>query len=181
MIGRENETWTSLHRQRSAVKIELCQLLFGLLAGRLIVGVGLQLLNLLQIWLLAVENRRDIGTVRGGATNPAETEGTDDVFGAASVGMATATLARPLAALSAAITQARTCGLALARHASRLPAPPLARIHACTIGLPTVIRQFSMAASFESANADPLVELTNRPTPSIPQAPLDQESNWCSF
>src|SRR6266436_3863817 len=40
-------------------------------------------------------------------------------------------------------THALTLGPALARQASRLPPPP--RMQAMTIGLPTVLRQFSMA------------------------------------
>src|SRR5467141_4645946 len=40
-------------------------------------------------------------------------------------------------------THALTLGLALARQASRFPPPP--RMQAMTIGLPTVLRQFSMA------------------------------------
>jgi hypothetical protein len=69
-------------------------------------------------------------------------------------------LARPLAAFSAAITQARTCGFALARHASRLASapgafpPPKDCMQARTIGWPIVIRQFSTAASWVSAKAD---------------------------
>src|SRR6266851_3903217 len=48
-------------------------------------------------------------------------------------------------------THALTLGPALARQASRLPPPP--RMQAMTIGLPTVLRQFSMAwlSSRESA------------------------------
>jgi hypothetical protein len=94
--------------------------------------------------------------VRGGAIKPAGSAVPGANFGTASVGTATATLARPLAALRAALTHAWTCGLALVRQASRLPAPPAACMQACTIGRPTVIRQFSTAASCDSANADPV-------------------------
>src|SRR6266576_4951532 len=68
-----------------------------------------------------------------------------------------ATLALPLAALSAAITQAfifgNTPALHVARLASRSPPLPIPCMHARTIGEPTVCRQFSMACSFESADA----------------------------
>ena len=106
--------------------------------------------------------------VRGGATKPAGSAVPVATFGAASVGIATATLARPFAAFRAASTHALTGGEALARHASRLPAPPLARMQACTIGLPTFIRQFSMAASLESANAEPAGPI-RKPTATILQ------------
>jgi hypothetical protein len=52
------------------------------------------------------------------------------------------------------MTQARTFGEAMPRHASRLPPPP--RMQSMTMGLPTVIRHRSMAASFVKAKADEL-------------------------
>src|SRR5256885_8606295 len=68
-----------------------------------------------------------------------------------------ATLALPLAALSAAITQAfifgNTPALHVARLASRSPPLPIPCMHARTFGAPTVCRQLSMACSFESADA----------------------------
>src|SRR5258707_15622219 len=48
-------------------------------------------------------------------------------------------------------TQALTLGPALARQASRLPPPP--RMQAMTIGLPTVLRQFSWLSSRACAGA----------------------------
>ncbi len=70
--------------------------------------------------------------VRGGATKPTG-RALAGAAGAASVGTATATLARPLAAFIAARTQARTLGVIWARHearlASKLPEflPPMPR------------------------------------------------------
>ena len=90
--------------------------------------------------------------VRGGATKSSGRASPRDQLGRRlPFGISTATLARPLAALSAAWMQALTLGVALARHASRL-APPLPCMQACTIGRPTVIRQFSRAASCVRAN-----------------------------
>ncbi len=87
--------------------------------------------------------------VRGGATKPAGNATPGATFGAASVGTATATLARLLAACSFAITQAFTFGVALTRQASRPPPPPC--MHAMTMGRPTLMRHCSMAASLESS------------------------------
>ena len=94
--------------------------------------------------------------VRGGATKAAGSPLPAEILGAASFGTATAMFARPLAVFSAALTHAWTRGFALARHASKLPIPPLDCMHDITIGLPTVIRQFSMAVSIESGNASPV-------------------------
>src|SRR5579863_4009129 len=91
--------------------------------------------------------------VRGGGIKPAGSAFPGASFGADSVGIATATLARPLAAFSAAMTQATTCGWAFARQLSSEAPPP--RMHAVTMGLPTLSRQLSIAASLVSAKAGP--------------------------
>src|SRR5450759_5507082 len=93
--------------------------------------------------------------VRGGATKPTGNSAAClaiSALGPCSVGTDTAMLARPLAALSAAITQARTFGVAKARHASRSPFL-LPAMHAWTMGRPTEARQFSIASSFDKAEA----------------------------
>src|SRR5688500_10268132 len=85
--------------------------------------------------------------VRGGATNPAGSALPGATFGAASIGMAMATLARPLALSSAALMEARNCDVAFWRQASMFPAAPEARLQARTMGLPTVSQQLTRATS----------------------------------
>ena len=89
----------------AAIEIELGEILARFLAGRAGSGLGLQLLDRLEIGLLAVEDRSDIGdrARRSGKSGGQRAAGCG-TFGAASVGIATATLARPLAAFSAAIS-----------------------------------------------------------------------------
>ena len=94
--------------------------------------------------------------VRGGAIKPAGNAVPGASFGAASVGTATATLARPLAAFSAAMTQATTDGRAFSRQPSSEPPPP--RMQDMTMGLPTLSRQLSTAASLVRANPGPVAK-----------------------
>jgi hypothetical protein len=49
-------------------------------------------------------------------------------------------------------------------------------MQACTIGLPTVIRQFSMAVSIESPNANP-VDPIRKPSATIWPTPERTERN----
>src|SRR5882724_8637639 len=88
--------------------------------------------------------------VRGGATRLAGALlANAAASAAASLGLGAETFAASNSAafgreaIIALWTHALTLGLALARQASWLPPPP--RMQAMTIGLPTVLRQFSMA------------------------------------
>src|SRR5258707_1116696 len=96
--------------------------------------------------------------VRGGANRPTGAMfATVVASAAASSGFGFEPLAgsnRSAFGLDAAIavcTQALTVGLAFSRQASRLPPP--ARMHAMTIGFPTLLRQFSIAWLSSSASA----------------------------
>src|ERR1700738_302815 len=88
-----------------------------------------------------------------------------------------ATLALPLAAVIAPGHQAVLFGCDPARHlarlASRSPPLPIPCMQACTIGWPTVARQFSRACSSESAEARSLAaNMATRATKPVAIIPL---------
>jgi hypothetical protein len=111
-------------------------------------------------------------TVRGGATRlTGALLAAVAASAAASSGLGADTLAgsNSLAvgreAAIALCTQALTLGPAVARQASKLPPP--ARMHAMTIGLPTVLRQFSIA--WLSSSAEPELTEKNRKRMAAPK------------
>jgi hypothetical protein len=66
-------------------------------------------------------------------------------------------------AIIAFLTHALTFGLAVARQDSRLPPPP--RMQAITIGLPTLLRQFSIAVLSSKAGAGSMPRIKKAVTP----------------